>query len=152
MVCIKWSQPTHTSFGWNAIPARHSSNKLRREPQNRPPFLPTAKPHPLNSLTHGPPPMYWLGTSRWCHGPLCELHSICVCPLFATLALSGFVVCTGLCLSFVAWRMRGLLSLCFLPFILSWVGYCPHKCLCLHSLLGPCFFVSLLHGCGPFSH
>ena len=38
--------------------------KLGREPQNRPPFLPTAKPHPLNTLTYSPPPMYCLGTNR----------------------------------------------------------------------------------------
>ena len=45
-------------------------------PKIDPLFLPTAKPHPLNTLTCGPPPMYWLGTSRWCLGPLCMLHSI----------------------------------------------------------------------------
>ena len=47
--------------------------KLEWEPQNRPHFLPIVKPHPLNALTHGPPPMYLLGTSRWCLSPLCML-------------------------------------------------------------------------------
>ena len=37
-------------------------------------FLPIAKPHPLIPLTRGPPFMYWLGTSRWCLGPVCMPH------------------------------------------------------------------------------
>ena len=50
--------------------------KFEHEPQNRPSFLPTTKPYPLNTLIRGPPPMYWLGTSRWCPDPLCMLYSI----------------------------------------------------------------------------
>ena len=65
--------------------------------------------------------------------------------------LSGSAVRTSLCLSFVVWRMRELLGACFLPFIPSWVGYCPGKSLCLHSLLSP-HLVSLFHGRGPFGH
>ena len=42
-------------------------------------FLPTAKPHPLKALTRGPPPMYWLGTNRWCSGSLCMLHFVLIC-------------------------------------------------------------------------
>ena len=56
-----------------------SPKKLEWESHNRPPFLLTVKPHPLNTLTRSPPPMYWLDTSRWCLGPLCMLHSVCIC-------------------------------------------------------------------------
>ena len=54
--------------------------ELEREPQNRLPFLPTAKPHPLIPLTHGPPPLYWLGIGRWCLSLMCMLH-FCLNPL-----------------------------------------------------------------------
>ena len=57
--------------------------KFEREPQNKPHFLPTAKPHPLNTLTHSLPPMYQLGTSRWCPSPLCTFHFVCVCSFLA---------------------------------------------------------------------
>ena len=49
---------------------------LSGNPKIDPLFLLTARPHPLNTLTCDPPPMYWLGTSRWCLGPLCMLHSV----------------------------------------------------------------------------
>ena len=41
-------------------------------------FLPTARPHPLIPLTRGLPPMYWLGTSRWCLGLVCVDTQFCI--------------------------------------------------------------------------
>ena len=75
MACIKWSQLIITCFGWNSILAGHFSQRgLSGNPKIDPLFLPTTRPHPLIPLTCGPPPMYWLGTSRWCLGPLYILH------------------------------------------------------------------------------
>ena len=75
MACIKWSHLILTSFGWDAIPARHFSQRsLSKNPKIDSLFLPTTRPHPLIPLTRGPPPMYWLGASRWCLGPLCMLY------------------------------------------------------------------------------
>ena len=39
-------------------------------------FLSTTRLHPLNTLTCGPPPIYWPGTSIWSLGPLCMLHFV----------------------------------------------------------------------------
>ena len=81
-----------------------------------PVFLPIAKPHPLNTLTRGPPPMYWLGTSRWCLGPLCTLYSVCDC---------FFLAFTSLLLLF-----RWLVFLCILACVYPlWHG----------GFLGSCF-------------
>ena len=116
-------------------------------------FLPTARPYPLNPLTCGPPPMYWLGASRWCLGPLCMLHSVWICfflaftPFLLPLCLFDFVVRSGWCLSLVAWRMCGFLGLCSLPFIssLDWVllGWRPLPFCQAHALFFP-VFVGLL--------
>ena len=130
MAYIKWSQPTFTSFGWDVILARHlSPKKFEREPKIDPLYLPIAKPHPLNTLTYGPPPMYWLGKSRWCLGPLCMLHIVWICfflaftPFLLPSCLFDSTICSSWCLSLVAWRMCGLLGSCSLSFILSldWV-------------------------------
>ena len=51
-----------------------SQRNLSGNPKIGFPFLPTTKRHPVIPLTHGPPPMYWLGTCRWCLGPMCMLH------------------------------------------------------------------------------
>ena len=69
MACIKLSQPVFISFGRNVIPTKHSPERS----------LIAAKPHPLNPLTEGPPPMYWLGTNRWCPRPCACATTICVC-------------------------------------------------------------------------
>ena len=88
-------------------------------------FLPIARPHPLNTLTCGPPPMYWLGTSRWCLSPLCMLHFVWICfflvfmPFLLSPCLFDSAVRSSWCLSLVAWRMRGLLGSYSLPFIPS---------------------------------
>ena len=75
MACIKWSHLILTSFGWDAILVGHFSQRsLSGNPKINPLFLATTRPHPLIPLTCGPPPMYWLGISTWCLGPLCMLH------------------------------------------------------------------------------
>ena len=67
--------PALTSFRWDVIPTgRFSPKKFKWEPQNKPPSFSLPLEHTLIPLTHGPPPMYWLGTSRWWLGPLCMLH------------------------------------------------------------------------------
>ena len=90
-------------------------------------------PITLNTLTRGPPPMYWLGTSRWCLNPLCMLHFVwsylflAFTPFPLPPCLFDSIVRTGWCLYFVAWRMCGLLSSCSLPFIPSWTRRCLAK-------------------------
>ena len=41
-----------------------SQRNLSGNPKIGFPFLPTTKRHPVIPLTHGPPPLYWLGTCR----------------------------------------------------------------------------------------
>ena len=85
--------------------------------------------------------MYWLGTSRWCLGPLCMLHFVWICffptftPFFLPPCLFDSTVHANWCLSFVAWRMRGLLGLYSLPFTPSWTGCCLDKSLHLPAKL-----------------
>ena len=83
-----WASPVTNLYGRNlVIPAHvylfwarcHFSRtfppkEFEREPKNRIPLLPTARPHPLLPLTHGPPPLYWLGTGRWCLSLVCVLY------------------------------------------------------------------------------
>ena len=108
---------------------------MSRNPRIDPIFLLTAKPHPLKALTRDPPLMYWLGTNKWCPSPLCMLHSIWICffltftPFLLPPCLFDSVVRASWCLSFVAWRMCGLLGLYSLPFTPSWTGCCLDKSL-----------------------
>ena len=116
-------------------------------------FLLIARLHPLNPLTYGPPPMYWLGTSRWCLGPICMIHSVWICfflaftPFLLPLCLFDFVVCSGWCLSLVVWRIYGFWGTRSLPFIptLDWVllGWKPSPSCRTHVLFFP-VFVGLL--------
>ena len=62
-------------FEWYIIPVGHFPQKsLSGNPRIGSPLLLTARPHPLLPLTHGPPRLYWLGTSKWylslVHAPL----------------------------------------------------------------------------------
>ena len=132
----------HTYLFWvkshpsRTFPQRSLGGNSIRDPV----FLPIAKPHPLNTLTRGPPPMYWLGTSRWCLGPLCTLYSVCDCFFLAfTSLLLLFRWLVFLCILACVYPLwhGGFLGSCFLPFILSRVGYYPDESCCLHSLLGP---------------
>ena len=155
MAYIKWSQPIHTFFGWDPILVGHFSQKnLSGNSHNKPHFLPTIKLHPLKTLTRGPPPMYWLGTSRWWSVPLCMLHSIWICfflaftPFLLSPCLFDSIVRANWCLSFMAWRMCELSGSYFLPFTPSWIGYCLGKS--LHFPTKPVLF--FLHNRGPFGH
>ena len=79
--------------------------------------------------------MYWLGTNKWCPGLLCMLHSVWICffltftPFLLSLCLFDSAVHASWCLSFVVWRMCGLLGLYSLPFTPSWTGCCLDKSL-----------------------
>ena len=144
----------YTSFGWDAILTGHFSQiSLSRNPKIDSLFLPTARPCPLNTWTRGPPSMYWLGTSRWCLGPLCMLHFIWICfilaftPFLLPPCLFESTVRFGWCLSLVVWRMCGLLGSCSLSFIpsLDWAllgqrllsSYWAHAFLfCVSGLFG----------------
>ena len=101
---------------------------LGGNPRIDPHFLPTTKPHPLNTLTCGPPPLYWLGTSKWCPQPLCMLHFVYVC---------FFLAFTPLLL-----LLRCLVLFCILAYIYPlWregcLGFWAHV-----------FFILSLHGPG----
>ena len=146
----------HTYFFWVSFhpSSKFLPKKLEWEPHNRPHFLPIAKPHPLKALTCDPPPMYWLGTSRWCSGPLCMLHSVWICFFLAftsfplPLHLFNSDVRASWCFIFCGVRMCGLLGSYFLPFIPSCTGY--RLGITLHLLAKPVFF--LLYDRGPFGH
>ena len=102
--------------------------ELEWKPQNRLPFLPSARPHPLLPLTCDPPPLYWLGTSRWClsliRAPL--PYEFIVFLAFMRLSLpaglSSPVTCSAACLTFVAWMSHWVFILCIL--FLLWAGHC----------------------------
>ena len=76
--------PTHSSLFWVVCHSSRtfSSKKFEREPQNRLPFLPTARPYPHLPLTHIPPLLYWLGIGWWClglaHAPLLCMFKTCL--------------------------------------------------------------------------
>ena len=76
--------PTHLSFFLLVChPSRTFPLKdFEREPQNRLPLLPIARPYPFLPLTHGPPLLYWLGTG-WCclslvRAPLPCVSKVCL--------------------------------------------------------------------------
>ena len=74
--------PLLAFFGQNAVPARYFSHKKPwQELHNKPSFLPTTKPHPLNPLTECLPPLYCLGTSRWCSNLCVSSTILCICLL-----------------------------------------------------------------------
>ena len=80
MACIKWPQPFACLFWEKCHPSKALPQKKSwQELQNRPSFLPTTKPHPLNVLIEGPPPLYWLGTSKWCFSPCVSSIILCIC-------------------------------------------------------------------------
>ena len=84
--------PAHNYFFWvRCHPSKIFSpqRSLSGNPKIDPFFLPTTRSHPLNTLTRGLPPMYWLGTSRWCLGPLCMLHFVWI---FFFLAFTPFLL------------------------------------------------------------
>ena len=67
MACTYWFQLIFPSFGWYVILTGHFPQKsLNKNPKIGFHLLPTARPYPLLPLTHGPPLLYWRGTSWWC--------------------------------------------------------------------------------------
>ena len=68
LACIKWSQPSTTSFGQNVILAKYFPKRGPGWKLKISFFPPFTKPHPLNSLNVSPFLLYWLGTSWWCSG------------------------------------------------------------------------------------
>ena len=113
-------------------------------------FLLIARLHLLNPLTYGPPPMYWLGTSRWCLAlSVCSTPSkfcffLAFTPFLLPLCLFNSIVRIGWCLSFVAWKMCGLLGSYSLPFTPSWTRHCLGKS--LHLPTKPMFSSSISVG------
>ena len=143
----------HTYLFWvKCHPNRtFPSKKFKWKPQNRPHFPPTAKPHPQNTLTRGLPPMYWLGTSRWCLDPLCMLHSVWICFFLAftlfLLPLRCLILLYILVDVYLLWRegcvdfWAHILFLSSLPRLgITWAK-------AFIFLLSPCF---LLYGRRPF--
>ena len=156
MACIKWFQLILTSFGWDAILAGHFSQRsLSRNPKIDSIFLPTTRPHPLIPLTCGSPPMYWMGTSRWCLSLLCMFHfylNSFLSSLHAIPAASMFVWFYYMFWTFW-WVFNscsrkdiwvvGLMSLAFslLPWLsITWVkalSFLPSPCSLLSCVRGP---------------
>ena len=113
----------------NIIPAGHFPQKsLSGNSRIDFPLLLSTKPYLLLPLTHGPPLLYWLGTSGWCLSlmlaPLpCEFRA---CLSFMRLPSPGGL--SGFCYSFYHLfltsygvdELLGLRSL-YLAFFLSWV-------------------------------
>ena len=77
---IEWSQPSTTSFRQNVIPVKHFPKRGFSWKPKIGYFPPSTKPHPLNPLTVGPLPLYWLDTGWWCsnHCVLAPLSSVFV--------------------------------------------------------------------------
>ena len=125
---------------------------LSKNPKINPLFLPTTRPYPLNTLTHGLPPMYWLGTSRWCLGPLCMFHFVWICFFltftpFSTASMFVWFYCTSW-LVFISCGMKdvwafGLMFPSFHPFLgldIAWVKtliFLPSPCSFLSCVWGP---------------
>ena len=132
-----------SSFGWYIIPVRHFlQKKLSENPRIDFPILPTTKPCPLLPLAHGPPCLYWLGTSGWClslvHAPFSCKSMVClpfIClPLLMSLSSLAMCFCC-LFLTFCSVGEFGSLSFAFhfLPGLgLAWAR-------ALSSLIWPLF-------------
>ena len=133
------------SFGWYVIPAWHfSQNILSGNSKIGFPFLSTTRLYPLLPLTHGPPPLYWLGTSGWCLSFLCAPFP-CVfvaCLLFMRLPWPECLSARSASYSWplVVWMSFWTFILYVL--LLSWAGSC--------SVVGLSFFnptLNLFAGC-----
>ena len=98
------------------------------------PLLLTAKPYPFLPLIHGPPLLYWLGTSGWCLSLVCGplLCESITCLLFTRLPLPTSLssLCYTFCCSFLticavdeSWVF--ILCISFLPWFGSCLGMGP---------------------------
>ena len=116
--------------------------KLGRESHIKPPISPHRQTTPSEYLDPWPTFHVLVGYKQVVSWSF--VHALLYLCLFlfglhaisAALALSGSVVCISLCLSFIVWRIHGLLGSCLLPFIPSWAGYCPGEGFYPHNLLG----------------
>ena len=106
---------------------------LRQASNGYSPYLPLLGEMPNHTLWI-PWPTAYLPRIGWVQ--VCGALVLCTS---LTLSVFGSTTCTGLYLSFVSWRMHGILGLCFLPFIPSWSGFYLGEGLCLYSLLSLCF-------------
>ena len=130
--------PAHVYFFWmRCHPSRTFLLKeLEQEPQNRLPFLPTTRPHPFIPLTRGPPPLYWLGTGRWCLSLVCMLH-FHLNPLFS--GLHAFAIASAF-----VWFCC---TVWYLLTLATWMIHGPFGFYSLHSISSSNW---VLFGCGPF--
>ena len=131
MACTQWFQLIFPSFGSYVIPAGHFPQKcISGKRRISFPLLSIVRAYPLLSLTHGPPLLYWLGTSRWClslvRAPLPCVSMACL--LFMHLPwLKGLSACSATrSWPLVAWMSVWAFILCLTSF-LGWalLGYGP---------------------------
>ena len=120
---------THFSFFWLVC---HPSRTFPQKSLNGNPgfpFLPITRPYLILPLTHGSPPLYWLGVSGWCLSLVLALlpYESMACLVFMRLPLlAGLfgptVHSAARFNSFVAWMSHWVFILC-ISFLL-WAGYC----------------------------
>ena len=155
--------PAHVYFFWlRCHPNRTFPPKeFKREPQNRLPLLPTARPHPLIPLTRGPPPLYWLqvgGAWALWHAPLSyeSIAFLALTRLSLPHSLSDFAARSGARLTLAAWmslwafilcipsllQARHYLGMGFLFFNLAHVAFHPASVGWLVFL--PCHYTALV--------
>ena len=83
--------------------------EFQGELQNRLPLPPNVRLHLLIPLTRGPPPLYWLGTSRWCLSPC--MHAPLPYESIAFLALKRLPLPPGLSNSVAHYSARLALAM-----------------------------------------
>ena len=119
IACIWWFQLIFPFFGWYVIPVGHFPQKsLNGNPDFS--LLPITRPYLLLPLTHGPPPLYWLGASGWC---------------------------LSLVLALLPYESMACLVFMRLPLLTGLFGPAAHSAACFNSLchgwvIGSSFFAS----------
>ena len=98
-------------------------------------------------LTKSPPPMYGLGTHRWCPRACASATTIWVCLLlFPRHFCHSYVIFFyyAYCVMFIFYFMRNVwaFGLVLPSFVPPWTGHCPDKGLCLYSPFGFYFYRS----------
>ena len=107
-----------------------SQKKLWLETQNIL-FSPTTKPHPLNPLTMSLPPLYWLGTSRWCSDP---------CVLAPLSFVFVFFYCHVVFVAGLVLFLHVFPAMFVISFGLAFLSFMQFLLLTLYIV--PCFFLS----------
>ena len=138
---------THFSLFWVVchLNMTFPPKEFKQEPQNRLPLLPTLKPYPLLPLTHGPPPLHWLGTGWWCLNLVCasllSVFKACLLPMHLPWPRSPSMRSATHSWSLVAWM--GFWAFILYDSLSSWAGPCL---IVGFSLFNPFFapFVDLL--------